>query len=385
MDTMQRVTDYLRNRPVELKRMKDRGEKKIVAHFVGDYVPAEIIYAAGAAPLGLVHGGDPEAVEAAHRAILRYVCPFSRAQFGYWVLGEQRYYEMFDLLVAPITCQHLRRAADLYAFYTDLPVFRLGIPQQFDGELGVNYYIEGLGLLKERLEQLTGNEVTEGKLREAIDLYNRMRGLLKKISDLRKSPRPPITTTDFIRLNHAAHLADPNFMVEVLDSLCQELSQKEGPKREAPRLLITGPNIAMGDYKVLDLVEESGGMIVAEDIAEGVLFYWENVAANGDPMAALADRYVMRRPNCSFMRPGMERHFDFILKLADKFAVDGIVWYELRLCETWDIEQFFFAERLREMDTPIPMLKLDSEYDVADRGPLKTRIETFVETLKRRA
>lgn len=81
----------------------------------------------------------------------------------------------------------------------------------------------------------------------------------------------------------------------------------------------------------------------------------------------------------------MKRHFDFILKLAGEFAVDGIVWYQLRMCETWDIEQHFFAERLKEMDVPIPMLKLDSEYDIADRGPLKTRIETFVETLKRRS
>jgi len=384
MEEMQRITEHLRNRPVELKRMKERDEKKLVAHLVGDYVPVEIIYAAGAAPVGLVHGGDPEAVEAAHRAILRHVCAFSRAQFGYWVLGEQRYYEMFDLLVAPIACQHLRRTADLYRFYTDKPVFRLGIPQRFDGELGIKYFIEGLDLMKERLQDLTGNEVTEKKLKEAIVLYRRMRELLKKISELRKSPRPPITTTDFVRLNHAAHLADPDFLVEALESLYQELSREEGPERTAPRILITGPNIALGDYKILDLVEESGGMIVAEDIAEGVLFYWENVAANGDPMAALADRYVMKRPNCAFNRPGMKNHFDFILKLAEEFAVDGIVWYQLRLCETWDIESFFFNELLKDMDTPIPMLKLDSEYDVSDRGPLKARIEPFVEALRRR-
>ena len=80
----------------------------------------------------------------------------------------------------------------------------------------------------------------------------------------------------------------------------------------------------------------------------------------------------------------MKRHFDFIMKLPGEFAVDGIVWYQLRLCETWDIESFFFTDVLRKMDTPIPMLKLDSEYDIADRGPLKTRIETFVETLKGR-
>ena len=385
MDTMQRLTAHMRNRPVELKKMKDSGGK-IVAHLVGDYVPTELIYASGAVPLGLVHGGDPEAVEAAHRAILRYLCPFSRAQFGYYVLGEQRYYTMFDLLVAPITCQHLRRTADLYNVHTSLPVFRLGIPQPYDGELGVKYYTEGLGFLKQRLEQLTGNQITEAKLQEAIALYGRMRDLLKQISELRKSPRPPITTTDFIRLNHAAHIADPHFMVEILDTLYQELSQKEGPKRAAPRILITGPNIALGDYKVLDLIEESGGMVVAEDIAEGVLFYWENVAKNGDPTAALVDRYLNRRTvNCSFIRPNMDRHFDFIIKLAKDFAVDGIVWYQLRMCETWDIESFFLADRMKQKKAPLPMLKLDSEYDIADRGPLKTRIETFIESLKGRS
>jgi benzoyl-CoA reductase subunit C len=156
----------MRNRAVELQRLKEGEGKKIVAHLVGDYVPTEMIHAAGAVPLGLVHGGDPEAVEAAHRAILRYLCPFSRAQFGYWVLGEQRYYTMFDLLVAPITCQHLRRTADLYNVHTTIPIFRLGVPQPYDGERGVTYYTEGLGLLKQRLEQLTGNEITDAKLRD---------------------------------------------------------------------------------------------------------------------------------------------------------------------------------------------------------------------------
>lgn len=385
MDTMQRLTAYLRNRPVELKHIKDSGEKKIVAHFVGDYLPVEIIHAAGAVPLGLVHGGDPEAVEAAHRAILRYLCPFSRAQFGYWVLGEQSYYSLFDLLVAPITCQHLRRAADLYNVHTDVPIFRLGVPQPYDGEQGAQYFSEGLEFLKQRVEELTGNKVTEAKLRESIALYARMRDLLRQISELRKSPRPPITTTEFIKLNHAAHIADPNFMVELLDTLYQELRDKEGPERTGPRILITGPNIALGDYKVLDLIEECGGTVVVEDIAEGVIFYWENVATDGDPMAALVDRYIRRRPvNCSFMRPTMDQHFDFIIKLADDFSVDGIVWYQLRMCETWSIESFFLADRMKARDASLPMLKLDSEYDVADRGPLRTRIETFIETLEGR-
>ena len=382
MDVMQHVTEYLRKRPGELKKLKEGGGRKVVAYLAGDYVPAELIYAAGAVPVGLIHGGDPEPVEAAHRAILRYLCPFARAQFGYWVLKEQKYYELFDLMVAPISCQHLRRVADLYSVYTELPVFRLGVPQPYDGEHGVNYFKESLVLLKQRLEGLTGNEVTDKKLNEAIGLYNRIRGLLREISELRKSPRPPITTRDFIRLNHAAHLAAPEFVVEMLEGLYRELSQQEGPESQAPRLLISGPNIAMGDYKVLDVIEESGGRIVAEDIAEGVLFYWENVAVDGDPLGALATRHIGKRPNCAFIRPSLKRHIEFIRGLARDFKVDRIVWYQLRFCETWDMESYFCAEELKKLAEPIPMLKLDSEYDISDRGQLRTRVETFVETLR---
>jgi benzoyl-CoA reductase/2-hydroxyglutaryl-CoA dehydratase subunit BcrC/BadD/HgdB len=103
-----KLKEYLLNRPAEIKKMKRQGHK-VVAYFPGEYVPEEIIHAAGATPIGFIHGGDPESVEAAHSAITRFVCPFSKAQIGYRFIGEQPYYEIFDLLIAPITCQHLRR------------------------------------------------------------------------------------------------------------------------------------------------------------------------------------------------------------------------------------------------------------------------------------
>jgi benzoyl-CoA reductase/2-hydroxyglutaryl-CoA dehydratase subunit BcrC/BadD/HgdB len=380
MKAMERITDHLRNRPLELDGMRSKG-KKVVAHFVGDYLPTEIIYAAGAVPIGLVHGGDPAAVDASASVIFRHMCPFARSQYGYYELKENEYFDNYDLLAVPITCQHLRRMSDVYEFYTDKVVFKLGIPMPYDGERGKTYLRNGLLDLKGRVEELTGNKVTDKKLHEAIGVYRQMRDLLKQISELRKSSRPPISTRDFIWLNQAAHLADPVFMVGALASLYAELKDKEGPILKGPRLLITGPNIAMGDNKVVDLIEKVGGVLVAEDIAEGVLFYWENVSADGDPLDALIDRYLMRRPNFAVVRPNMDRHFDFIMKLAKDFSVKGIIWYQLRLCETYDIESYYFAELLRTRDPRLPLLKLESEYEVADLGPLKTRLETFIETL----
>ena len=37
MEIMQKITEALMKRPVELQRLKATGEKKIVAHFAGDF------------------------------------------------------------------------------------------------------------------------------------------------------------------------------------------------------------------------------------------------------------------------------------------------------------------------------------------------------------
>lgn len=383
MQAMEQITSHLRERPAHLRQLKEKGGK-IVGYFVGDYVPEELIYASGAVPIGLCHGGNPMPANAALSATTRFLCPFARAQYGEKLLREQPYYQLIDMLVVPITCQHLRRAGDLWDYYTDVPVFRLGIPHEYDSEDGLNYYTDMSRRLRSSLEEFTGKPITDEALKETIDLYNKMRSRLTEISLARKEPNPPISTLDFIRLNHASLYADPRFMVDVLDSLSQEIRAKggKGAVPDAPRLLLVGPNIAFGDYKILELVNEAGGTIVAEEICEGVRFYWANVQGNGDLVEALARRYLRERLPCAFMRRSAEKRLDFIAGLAKEFNVAGIIWYQLLYCDTYDIESYYFVQQMEKLGFPV--LKLESDYDILDRGPLRTRIEAFIETLKGR-
>jgi len=383
MQAMERITSHLRERPTQLRQFKEKGGK-IAGFFVGDYVPEELIYAAGAVPIGMCHGGDPMPANAALAATTRFLCPFARAQYGERLLKEQPYYNLVDMVVVPITCQHLRRAGDLWDYFTDVRVFRLGIPHEYDGDNGLKYYHDRLVDLKGSLEELTGNKITEEALKKAIGLYNKMRDLLREIGLTRTAPNPPISTIDFIRLNHASLYADPEFMVDALDALYKEIKGKggEGDVPDAPRLLLVGPNVAFGDYKVLELVNESGGLIVGEEICEGVRFYWQNVQTDGDPVNALTKRYLEDRLPCAFMRESAVKRFEFIKNLAKEFNVAGIIWYQLLYCDTYDIESYYFIQEMEKLG--LPVLKLESDYDILDRGPLRTRIETFIETLKGR-
>jgi len=380
VEAREKLAAHLRNRIVELRRLREKGHK-IIGYTPGGYMPEELVYACEATPVpvGLIRGGEREPVATAGAYLPRWFDTFCRAQIGYRVLKEEALYNMIDLLVAPVTDNNNRAIADTWDFYTDIEVFRFGVPHT-KHDNGFDYYLSGISRLKEKLEDLTGTEITESRLREAITLSDTERELLRDISLMRKAERPPISGRDFMELNHASFLADKKVMVEALESLYAELKEKEAPVPKGPRILLTGSTLAFGDYKIYDLIAGIGAEVVIEEFAEGIRHYWEQVIPDGNLMQALADRYFRRRVPPAWFRPGRER-LDFLVKLAKDFNVNGVIWYQLMYRDSYDIESYYFPEILRR-ETGLSMLKITSDYDYAELGPFRTRIETFVQTIK---
>jgi benzoyl-CoA reductase/2-hydroxyglutaryl-CoA dehydratase subunit BcrC/BadD/HgdB len=376
----ERLNIHLKNRPAQLRRAKKNGAK-IIGYFPGNYVPEELIYASGAVPLCLCRGGSAREADAALSAVPRVFCPFARSQIGERLLKKDPYYNMIDMLVAPITCQHLKKVAELWEYYGDLEIFKLGIPHQYSNDFELEYFTDRLRALTERLQDFTGNEITNEKIAKAIDLYNRMRILFRKISLARRSPGSPLSALDFVKLHHASFYADPALMVEILESVYQELSEdKPVTAADAPRLMLIGPNISYGDYKVLELVGEAGGNIVIEELCEGMRYYWHDIKNKGDLFQSLARGYLVDRVPCAFMRNSAGKRLDFALGLAKDFKISGIIWYELLNCETYDSESYFIDRKMGSLN--IPVLILESTYGRSDIGQLKTRIEAFLEIVK---
>jgi benzoyl-CoA reductase/2-hydroxyglutaryl-CoA dehydratase subunit BcrC/BadD/HgdB len=170
-------------------------------------------------------------------------------------------------------------------------------------------------------------------------------------------------------------------MVDILESASEKLQgQASVAEAEAPRLLLIGPNIGYGDYKLLKLVTEAGGSIVIEEIYEGMRYYWSTIDTTGDPLDALARGYLRERVPPAFMRYSTKPRFDFALKLIRDFSVSGVMWYELLGCETYDAESYYFSQKMEEQK--IPMLILESDYGMAGVGQMKIRIEAFIEMVK---
>jgi benzoyl-CoA reductase/2-hydroxyglutaryl-CoA dehydratase subunit BcrC/BadD/HgdB len=374
------LTAYLTDRPEQLKKAREKGVK-VIGYFPGNYVPEELIYAAGAIPICLIRGGQAAASEAGLAVLPRVICHFARAQAGERSINTDPYYGMLDMLVAPVTCQHLKKVTEVWEYQGNLEIFKLGIPQQYEHDFEVQYFIDRLRALKERLERCTGNAITDQKLREAISLYNNLRSLFKKISLMRSQAQALPSAREFVELNHISYYVDPVVMATILESTYLELQERQSKtNRDAPRILLIGPNLAHGDYTILDMVNEAGGEIVIEEVYEGVRNYWNNIATQGDALIAFAKGYLVDRLPPAFMRNSAKKRLDFNLQLIQNFKVDGVIWYQLICCETYDAESFYFSKKLEEKN--IPMLILESDYSTTDRGQMKTRIQAFLEILK---
>lgn len=379
MEALDRLSTHLKNRLVDLGKAKEEGGK-IIGYTPGGYLPVELVLASGSIPICMIRGGDHSVVELAGAYICHWIDTFCRAQIGYGVSGDDPYYTTIDLFVIPITDNHIRAISDVLDYNTDLEIFPFGVPHMKE-ESTLKYYRFGITTLKAKLEELTGIEITDAKLKEAISLCNKERELLRDISVMRRTEQVPLRSRDFITLCHGSLLADKKFMVEILESIYHQLKKQANPPQKGPRILLTGSTLALGDYRILELIEKAGGVVVIEDFAEGISPYWVSVNPDGDLMHSLAECYFMQRVPPAWFRPGKER-LDFLIKLAKDFKVDGVIWYQLMYRESYKTESYYFPDQLKR-EVGIPMLTLESDYGPAETEPLRTRIETFIETIRR--
>lgn len=382
METLNELAAIARTRPEKLKEYKDKGTK--IVGYVGRFVPEELIYASGALPYLLCRGGQPEPPDAAIPYMLRFMSPYSRSQIGYHLLGMDPVIPMLDLIVVQCSDCHESRLADLFEYFK-LPTARLGVPPDWEKSISREYYYRQLIRLKEKLEALNGHEISEEALKKSMESANGIRSLFRKIDLLRKTQPPPIGGDDFIRLNHYSFYCDPEILTGKLAHLYDALQKVRARfPREAPRILLAGHVVGVGDYVVPKLIEDAGGVLAAEFLDEGMRLCAWDAETDGDLMRNLAETYYLKRMPPSIFQPAWEERVEFVKKLIKESSIDGVLWYGLSFEEIYDLECSVLSKALDP--TRIPFLKLESSYEYSREamGPLTTRIESFIESVKRR-
>ena len=380
-DVMREFAQLATDRPAELRALK-AGGKKIVP-YIGQFVPEELLYAAGIEPYLICRGGEPEPPEAVLDDMLRFLNPLARSIAGFHVMGLDPVMPMADLIVASQSECHVQRMAE-YLELMGLPVFKVGVPPNWDRAYAGEYYFHELEQLKAKLEELTGAPIADDAVREQIGYANEINALLRRIDALRKRESPPLGGYDFVHLNHYSFFTGPRVAIEKLTAIADKLERAEGKfAKKAPRILLAGHAVAVGDYLVVKNLEDAGAIIATEMLDEGLRWYRWDTAVDGDPLRNLWRAKYLEKVPVNIFQPAWKIRFEHMKSLIDEYRIDGVVWYQLAYDEIYDMECTVITKWLRELKMPLLKLETSYEYSREATGPLNTKVESFVESLRR--
>ena len=363
----------------ELDDHKQQGGKVVGTFCI--FVPDELILAAGAIGVGLC-AGSQFWIEDGERVLPRNICPLVKAFTGAKLSGTCPYFQSCDMIIGETTCDAKKKAWEILDEYVDTYVMDL---PQMKREKDYKKWAEEIYDLKDKLEKLTGNTITEEKLHEAIKLCNRKRKALQRLYNARKALNVPISGKDALLISQIAFYDNPERFIEMTNKLCDELEERIEKgisinKKGDKRILISGTPMAVPNWKIHHIVETSGAVVVAEETCTGTR-YFENLVdetpTTMDGMInALADRYL--KINCACFTPNKGREED-IIRLAKEYRADGVIYNSLQFCHTYNIEYAKVEKALKEAG--IPVIFIESDYSNDDIGQIQTRVEAFLEMI----
>lgn len=367
------------NKPENRSRwaLRWKEEKGNVIGVIGANIPEELIFAAGMLPYGV--SGTWEAttpLASVHRPEM--TCVFCTHVLESIMNGE------LDFLNGIIAAQYdddFKRLWDVI-HYLHKPPFNyiMHLPHtntKTTLKMWTRYVLD----LKEAIEKLGNLVITDEALSQAIEVYNTMRSLLRKVYELRKREVPPLTGAEVLGITTAAKVMPKDQFNRKLEELLPYLENRKAPlKQTRPRLLVSSDYLDHPGY--IELIENAGSVVAMDDLDTGSRYFWNDVATSTNPWEALAERYLnVPSPRMS----NWEEQVDQLIDWVKEYNIDGIV--ELRQLYAFPREFRFTYSTPRLKEADIPHLFLRIEYHLAGEGMLRTRVEAFLEMLggKRKA
>jgi benzoyl-CoA reductase/2-hydroxyglutaryl-CoA dehydratase subunit BcrC/BadD/HgdB len=342
--------------------------KKILGYFC-TYTPIELIHSFGFIPVRVQ--GEVGPVAKADSLTPGFICPYMRHAIEKAMTGE---YDFLSGIVQAYTCDVACGLTKIWQENFHGEIFHT-IPLPYNDSPDSRHFFQAaLEELKRKMEKI-GGEFVEEALDRSLDLYGNIRRMMLELYQMRYASKLALSAADFLSVIQTGFVIPPEDYRDMLKDLIAAVGEVDRSDKSGIPVLVSGSLIE--EPRVLQLLEECGGRLVADDLCTGFRHFYPPAGEGQNATERLIDRYMNRFP-CP-ARSRAEQRIPLFLQLIRDSGARGVVFLFQKFCTPHLADHPTLAQELRKEG--IPTVAIEMEEAGVSEGQIRTRLEAFFEML----
>lgn len=338
------------------------------------YTPEELVYAAGALPVGM--WGGKRTGSLADKYLQTFCCSIMKANTEQSLAGD---YDMLSAVIVTAYCDTLKCVTENWKVSVPhLNIVPMVYPQNRKQKSGQIFFEEELRRVKGELEKKLDVKITDEDVEDALKVYEDYRAAMREFTDM--IVEYPVTFDAATRhqVIKAAYFMDKKEYTEMIRHIMSDLKNEPSEKVTKPlkKVILTG--LLAEPVEMLELFTENGLQVVADDLAQESRQFRVPAPEGEDCYKRMAGR-LAGQDGCTFLYDYGKCRSHILADMKEKYSADAIVFCQLKFC---DPDEFDYPIVKEDMESAgIPMLMIEFEQQMESVGQLRTRIQSFAEML----
>lgn len=336
------------------------------------YCPEEIVHAAGYLPIGM-WGAQKKQISKARTYLPPFACSIMQSVMELQLEGV---YDDLEAVIFSVPCDTLKCMSQKWNRPVPAIVFTHPQNRKIAKDAANIFAREEFNIVKEKLEDILDVHISNKAIKNSIAVYNENRAACREFSDVAAEYAAVVTPSDRHAVIKARWFMEKSRHTALVKELIAALKAEPAPEFKGKKIIVTG--IQVEPYDVLDIFQENGFAIVADDLAQETRNFRQDVPDDDDALMALA-RAWNEFDGCSLATDANKPKGQMIIDAVKKYGADAVVVCMMKFC---DPEEFDYPILLQEFEAAgVKNLYIEVDQESTAFEQVKTRIQTFAEIL----
>ena len=302
------------------------------------YCPEEIVHAAGYLPIGM-WGAQKKQISKARTYLPPFACSIMQSVMELQLEGV---YDDLEAVIFSVPCDTLKCMSQKWNRPVPAIVFTHPQNRKIAKDAANVFAREEFNIVKEKLEDILDVHISNKAIKNSIAVYNENRAACREFSDVAAEYAAVVTPSDRHAVIKARWFMEKSRHTALVKELIAALKAEPAPEFKGKKIIVTG--IQVEPYDVLDIFQENGFAIVADDLAQETRNFRQDVPDDDDALMALA-RAWNEFDGCSLATDANKPKGQMIIDAVKKYGADAVVVCMMKFC---DPEEFDYPILLQE-------------------------------------